>query len=134
MWRFRRSDAFMRNEWSNYSNWPYNNILPIPPDDTVPPSPYPGIFVYSKRHVENKKEILKDMPILFNGEYRENVFANGVYNYIEKWIRTTGNAKDGVYCYNFCLNSNSREYQPTGASNMSMISKIQFDLNTVPSI
>ena len=31
MWFFQRTDAFMRNEWSNYTNWPYsvlpNNLL-----------------------------------------------------------------------------------------------------------
>ena len=26
MWYFQRSDAYMRNEWSNYSNWPYNYL------------------------------------------------------------------------------------------------------------
>ena len=26
MWRFRRNDAYMRNEWSNFTNWPYNNL------------------------------------------------------------------------------------------------------------
>ena len=30
MLRFRRSDAFLRNEWSNYSNWAYNNVVPQP--------------------------------------------------------------------------------------------------------
>ena len=29
MWRFRRSDAYLRNEWSNYTNWPYNNVKPM---------------------------------------------------------------------------------------------------------
>ena len=28
MWRFRRSDAFNRNQWNNYTNWPYNNNIP----------------------------------------------------------------------------------------------------------
>ena len=27
MWRFRRSDANLRNEWSNYSNWAYDNVF-----------------------------------------------------------------------------------------------------------
>ena len=29
MWRFRRNDAYLRNEWSNYTNWPYNNVKPM---------------------------------------------------------------------------------------------------------
>ena len=28
MWRFRRSDAFQRNEWNNYTNWAYKDIQP----------------------------------------------------------------------------------------------------------
>lgn len=31
MWRFRRSDAFLRNEWSNYTNWKYQDALPYTP-------------------------------------------------------------------------------------------------------
>ena len=27
-WRFRRSDAFERNEWNNYTNWAYKDIQP----------------------------------------------------------------------------------------------------------
>ena len=33
MWRFRRSDANLRNEWTNYSNWPYTNVLPVQPSN-----------------------------------------------------------------------------------------------------
>jgi len=28
MWRFRRSDAFLRNEWINYTNWAYKDVIP----------------------------------------------------------------------------------------------------------
>ena len=28
MWRFKRSDAFQRNEWNNYTNWAYKDIQP----------------------------------------------------------------------------------------------------------
>ena len=27
MWRFRRNDVKERNEWSNYTNWPYKNMV-----------------------------------------------------------------------------------------------------------
>jgi hypothetical protein len=26
MWFLRRNDAYMRNEWNNYTNWPYSNL------------------------------------------------------------------------------------------------------------
>jgi len=28
MWYFKRNDAYLRNEWSNYSNWPYKEVIP----------------------------------------------------------------------------------------------------------
>ena len=36
MWYFKRNDVNLRNEWSNYSNWDYKNILPY--DVIKPPS------------------------------------------------------------------------------------------------
>jgi len=34
MWYFQRSDAYMRNEWSNYTNWPYDYL----PYDLINPT------------------------------------------------------------------------------------------------
>ena len=35
------------------------------------------------------------MAILMDGKYREDVFPAGLWTYVEKYIRTTGNDKDG---------------------------------------
>ena len=43
------------------------------------------------------------------GVYREKMLDSGVFNYIEKYMRSTGGAKDGLYVYQFGLNSNKRE-------------------------
>ena len=64
--------------------------------------------------IKNQRNIMLDMAILCGQDYRENVLAAGVYAYIEKWYRTTGISKYGLYCYNFCTNSNRLIYQPTG--------------------
>ena len=138
MWRFRRSDAYMRNEWSNYTNWPYSGIKPSQPDNNSEaqvgnwryPSPSPNIFVYTNLHTENIKNILIDLAVVIDGEFREKLFSGGLYNYAEKWIRTTGNAKEGLYCYNFCMDSNFREYQPSGAQNMSLFNSVRLEFNT----
>ena len=136
MWRFRRSDANLRNEWSNYSNWPYDGVFPVPPDSsgavtgvvgTIPSS----IFYYKCLHEENIQNILVDLAIVMGGEYREDILSSGTWNLVEKYIRTTGNAKSGLYCYNFCLNSNQREYQPSGAMNVNKYHKVQFQFNTI---
>ena len=50
---------------------------------------------------------------------REFIFDAGINNYIEKYMRTPGNGKNGLYCYNFCLNNDPYSFQPSGAMNLS---------------
>jgi hypothetical protein len=54
----------------------------------------------------------------------------GIYNYIEKYIRTSGNAPDGLYCYNFALHTDPFDFQPSGAMNLSRFNDIQFEFST----
>tara|TARA_B100000123_G_scaffold272271_1_gene254349 strand:- start:1992 stop:3644 length:1653 start_codon:yes stop_codon:yes gene_type:complete len=152
MWFLRRNDANLRNEWSNYTNWPYHSlpsnvtlapIAPIPGTTLtvgmgvhpLPTETNTGITITGNFKSENRKDILETMGILLNGEYRENLMTRGVYQYVEKYVRTKGNAKDGLYCYNFALNSSPFEYQPSGAINMSKFKNIELELNTyIPTI
>jgi hypothetical protein len=177
---FQRSDVNLRNEWSNYTNWPYNylpyDIIPAPIDDDWRPAAFsedvrpttdlltnlnpiythdryffdkngpkngigPGINPRDKRmtglHItgdfqsENERDILQSMGISLNGKYRENLLDSGVYNYVEKYTRTRGSAKPGIYCYNFCLNSDPFELQPSGAINMSKFNQIELEMATI---
>ena len=212
MFYFQRTDAIDRNQWSNYSNWPYNfrpkglinanptgdfqteNPLPIltpccvsGPPDTIPPGPflpstnYPalqydeffpfnfftnqpigfpnnswipnfnnwgpgtnpgfryggsGIKITGDFNDENQKEILESMAILLDGKYRENVQRRGIYNKIEKYVRTFGFASDtGLNCYNFALHSGGGgqspfDIQPSGAINLSRFNSVQFEIQT----
>jgi hypothetical protein len=153
MWYLQRNDVNMRNEWSNYTNWPYSNqpsnitlagtsplsgteenlvygmaIHPVSKQNT-------GITITGDYHTENRKEILETLGILLNGEYRENLMVRGVYDYIEKYTRTRGYAKEGLYCYNFCLNTSPFDYQPSGAINTSKFKTIELELTTyIPEI
>jgi hypothetical protein len=141
MWRFRRSDAYLRNEWSNYTNWPYNNIIPQSLQDfNIPSMPNPsnfnitgniGIPGINTQYPINLKEIMIDLGITMDGVYRESVLPAGVYEYVEKYMRSTGDAKDGIYLYNFCLDSNRRTYQPSGAMNVNKFKKVFFEFNTI---
>lgn len=79
---------------------------------------------------ENHKLILLALGILFDGQYREELLPAGVYNYIEKYVRTGGNAPDGLYCYNFCLHTDPHDLQPSGAVNMSKFNRIEFEFVT----
>ena len=153
MWYLQRNDVNLRNEWSNYTNWPYRTI---PQDiifgDSLSPNQYdttylygPGIDPVDDRNTginitgnystNNQREILLTMGILLNGEYRENILTRGVYDYIEKYTRTAGYAKEGLYCYNFCLNTSPFETQPSGAMNLSKFKNIELEVTTlIPTI
>lgn len=148
MWFLQRNDVNLRNEWSNYTNWPYHNLpsnitlAPLEPisgtEETLQygMGVHPisiqntGITITGNFHPENRKEILENMGVLLNGEYRENIMGRGIYDFIEKYTRTPGNAKEGLYCYNFCLNTSPFEYQPSGAINMSKFKTIELEINT----
>ena len=152
---FQRSDVNLRNEWSNYFNWPYSylpvDVIQAPTGGYFPVTRTsngqseivyigPGVNVNGKLtglmvtdiySPENQQYILVTMGILLDGSYRENLQPEGVYNLIEKYIRTSSNAPDGLYCYNFCINSNNADLQPSGAINMSRFNQIEFEFTTI---
>ena len=180
MFFFRRSDVSLRNEWSNYTNWPYE-YLPydiIPGPDTIDPQhasdgwqpkvvlengtvtssrttyilgpgrnpcmdeagrPEPGASTNRRTglHItgtfegENQRDILNTMGIILNGKYRENILDAGIYNYVEKYVRTNGNPPPGLYCYNFCLSTDMQDLQPSGAINMSKFTQIELEISTI---
>lgn len=161
MWYLQRNDINLRNEWSNYTNWPYRtqpeDIELSPRDvstylsglgflpDTIPNNYGPfidphdgrntGIYITGDFKPINRKEILETMGIVLDGDYRENILTRGVFDYIEKYTRTNGSANNGIYCYNFCLKTDPKDYQPSGAMNMSNFKNIELELTTyVPEV
>ena len=151
MFYFQRSDANLRNQWSNYTNWPYEympqDITPAPSEGDVPnPNPagppllgpglnpdgtLSGLYLTGVYNPQNIKSILIAMGISLDGQYRENILPAGVYNFVEKYVRTAGFAPPGLYCYNFCLNTDPLTYQPSGAMNMSRFTNIQLEFTTI---
>ena len=89
-----------------------------------------GYFITGNFNSDNQRDILETMGIVLNGDYRENLMTRGIYDYIEKYTRTAGAAKEGLYCYNFCLNTSPTEYQPSGAINLSKFKTIELELTT----
>ena len=179
MWYLQRNDVNMRNEWSNYTNWPYDSLpsnvsipsttlaLPMMYNGSLEdfnriysdrtslyydpnmvlesgpfqsPNLYPdnfpnnkystGFFISGPFNLDNQREIMLSMGIILDGEYRENIQPSGIYSYMEKYTRTSGCARDGLYCYNYCLNSDAHEYQPSGAINLSKFKNIELEVTT----
>jgi len=153
MFYFQRSDANLRNQWSNYTNWPYNympqdvspastagnypNPAPSPPNPPLlgpglnPDGTLSGLYISGIYNPQNLKQILLALGILLDGQYRENILPAGVYNYVEKYTRTAGAAPPGLYCYNFCLDTSPYSTQPSGAMNMSRFTNVQFEFTTI---
>ena len=154
MWFFQRSDISLRNQWSNYSNWPYSGILPTnviepvgmevptfelncPPEGLVAftPATNPngspsGIVISGDYDPANQCDIMQTWGLLLDGKYRETGFDAGVFNFVEKYARSNGNAPDGLYCYNFGLHTSPYDFQPSGAINLSKFKNIEFEFTT----
>jgi hypothetical protein len=108
-----------------------SGILPSTIGPGVEPGGTPsGLFITQNYNVENQREILQQLGILLNGSYRENMLESGVYNYVEKYIRTAGSAPFGLYIYNFGMDASNTAYQPSGAINMSKFSTIELEFST----
>ena len=146
MWYFQRDDVYKRNEWSNYTNWPYENIIP---NNLIKLKDSNDYFIfYNKNNIydiskniyitgnqaetneqNNKKEILKNFSIIVDGKYREQEFNSNIYSKLEKYTKTKSNSKEGLYHYNFCLTTDPFKYQPTGAFNTNKFKNVQFEFN-----
>ncbi len=148
MWYFQRNDVNLRNEWSNYTNWPYENIIPnnlnlltisgekiyysqnksYSIDDTSK-----NIYITGNQpdtySQSNQKQIMKDFAIICDGKYRENSLPDGVFEKIENYIKNNGTGKDGLYFYNFCLNNDAFKFQPNGAFNTNKFKTIELEYN-----
>lgn len=152
MFYFQRSDVNLRNQWSNYTNWPYaympqdiqlastngsfQNPNPSSNYQTLGPGLNPSgnesnYYITGVYNPQNLQQILVSLAIMLDGEYRENMLPAGVYNFVEKYVRTAGYAPNGLYCYNFCLDTSPFIIQPSGAMNMSRFTNIQFEFTTI---
>tara|TARA_B100001093_G_C26834227_1_gene1017596 strand:- start:229 stop:1920 length:1692 start_codon:yes stop_codon:yes gene_type:complete len=149
MWYFQRNDVFKRNEWSNYSNWPYEYKLPndliklknLSDQDILYPLSTTSLYQDVSKNIyitgpeindfsqKNFRDILKNFAIICDGKYRENSMPAGIYDKIEKYSRTTGSSINGLYFYNFCLTTDPLIYQPNGVFNTNKFKNIEFEYN-----
>ena len=106
-------------------------------DASSNPVPYPNIPYYKTDFritgnfdAGNEKDIMITWALIMDGKYRENELDAGVLNYVEKYVRTSGNAPDGLYCYNFALESSPFIFQPSGAMNVNKFKTVEFEVST----
>jgi hypothetical protein len=153
MWFFQRSDVALRNEWSNYSNWIYNNKMPYPcilsldlynslsnvniPYITPQHKKYltnnlnPCVqYISGPTHPGNEKNIMVNWGLYCNEFVREDILPYGINTSIENYLRVEGDPDDGIYSYNFNIEKNS-SLNPSGAMNMMKFNNITFEFTTI---
>ena len=131
---FQRSDVNVRNEWSNFTNWPYD-YLPVDITSTGITGPSGNImYITGNARPENQKDILLTLGISFDGIVREETRPASIYKYEQQYLTIPGNgytSLSGMYCYHFCLKTDPFHLQPSGAMNLSKYSKIELDFVTI---
>ena len=153
MWFFQRTDVALRNEWSNYSNWVYNNKMPYPcilsldlynslsnvniPYISPQHKKYltnnlnPCVqYISGPTHPGNEKNIMVNWGLYCNEFVREDILPYGINNSIENYLRVEGDPDDGIYSYNFNIEKSS-SLNPSGAMNMIKFNNITFEFTTI---
>ncbi len=141
MWYFQRSDINKRNEWSNYSNFKYNfrnekivrSLYGLTYENSVIQSPYLGklnnLNWLKNYDIEDNKQILLEWGIYFDNLVRETKLDAAVSAWVDRYRGSKGSGIDGVYYYNFCLETSPFIYQPSGAINISKFNVISWEYN-----
>ena len=139
MFRFQRNDAFMRNEWDNYTNWPYSRL---PGNTQIAPVTGPfqnpidgrntGIYLSGDLRADNRREIVQTVAIVLDGAYREKPQTADVYEHMERLSHSEGYDNRGIHYYNFCLDTDIESGQPTGGMNMTKYRKIEIEVSVFP--
>jgi hypothetical protein len=134
MFFFQRDDVHDRNEWSNFTNWPFDYL----PNDvgltTLQDAGGNPIFAMPSYSQENVKDIPLYLGISLDGTYREEMRPSTIYKYEQQYLKSEGGgftSLDGMYTYNFCLKTDPFSLQPSGAMNLSKYSNIEIEVNTI---
>lgn len=185
MWYLQRSDIYLSNNWSNYTNYsnnfnakPFfpvrnkNNLIGSSTDislnlnlnlnqdfsfvdlqgnnladpnldynrQDISNNNYYMYFTNSYNSItnpnnnlysRNQKLILNKFGILLDGKYRENVFDGNLYNYLDYYTRAAGCGKEGLYFYNFGLQTNPYSDQPSGALNFAKFKRVELEVDII---
>ena len=145
---YQRNDVYLRNEWSNYTNWPYSyqpyriKSAPVTLEGSVlygtrqlgpgenPDYTPTGLYYTGDYKIENEKDILLSLGLILDGHQREEIRNANVYRYLEAYKRFSSTPYEGVYGYSFALSTSISNLQPTGSLNMSMFNKIELEFTT----
>lgn len=132
---FQRSDVGQRNEWSNFTNWPFAHLPIDIVDPLIPEKDSNGNALYfmPSYSSENQRDIPLTIGITYDGTTREEERPASLF-YEQQYLRSKGGGfttLPGMYAYNFCLQTDPFSLQPSGAANLSKYSKIELFVKTI---
>jgi hypothetical protein len=92
-----------------------------------------GVFPYiTGPYKGSNKTILNNWSLILDGKIREERLDATYYNTVEPFLRTSGGYTEGLYTYNFGLNSSPYDLDPNGAMNLIKYRHIDFEYDNVP--
>lgn len=88
-------------------------------------------YITGPLRLQNKKTISKMWGLTLDGKLREDSLSVEYYNLVEPFLRCNGNTVDGLYVYNFGLNTNPYNLEPMGAMNLLDYRHIDFENTSI---
>ena len=129
----RRSDSIQyRNDYANYTNWPFPTTPFVPPT-----TPYPPFVLLTEAtgqliQIAGQQPILQTLRILGDGNELQEEKPIDYFSYVVPWKYLKGTPDPNLIIYPFGLHSPGQ--QPDGSINSSRIKLFQVDLNPYPLI
>lgn len=134
----RRSDSILyRNDYANYTNWPFNTTPYLPPLTPYPPWVTSSLSTGRLLQVAGQQDILQTLRLLGDGNELQEEKPIEYFQQNVPWKYLMGNpgaqSKSGrnhLVVYPFGLHTPND--QPDGSLNSSRIKLLQVDLNPYP--
>lgn len=156
----QRDDVIDRNEYSNYTNWEYENIRNVPlvdySDTSIKSEQYtyndegetwdlrrtgdprggntdaPPFMTTGAYSVKNERKILRTFKFIFAGKDKENDMDAKVISYVDSYTKCNGGFTNEMYFYSFELDSDPHKCSPTGVINANFYSRFELDYTLYP--
>lgn len=153
----QRDDVKDRNEYSNYTNWEYENERNVPlvdysdvkvlkseqyrygdwdlratGDPRTGPTNAPPFRTTGAYSVKNERKILRTFKFIFAGKDKENDMDAKVLSYVDSYTKCNGGFTNEMYFYSFELDSDPHKCSPTGVINTNFYSRFELDYTLYP--
>ena len=125
LWIIRRSDLEEVNQWSNFTNWPQENINPTF-DNTNPFGTDIDLTSQANYDSIKNKNPMIESNLMLNGIDRFDMKDNYMFNLISNYQHNNRIPSEGINVYSFGVDNG--KYQPSGTCNMSRFNKIQLKI------